>query len=252
MTVGRIPVPHFETRSPRRIHGEIAEFLGCHIVCGDYAPGDALPGEVSFCEDAGVSRSAYREAVRMVAAKGLIVSRPRTGTRVAPRENWNFLDPDMVRWFFQIDPPPDYFIEGLFELRAIMEPAAAELAALRRTDAHLETFEAALNGMKHHSRMSPEWREADQTFHRTLLEATGNDVLMSLASGICAAVNWTTDYKYRNLPEPRDPVGEHLDVYGCIVARDAEGARAIMTKLVRLALEDTSQASAFKSVTRDN
>jgi DNA-binding FadR family transcriptional regulator len=240
---GNPDVPAFETRSPRRIHGEIAEFLGARIVHGDYAPGAALPGEVTFCEQAGVSRSAYREAVRMVAAKGLVVSRPRTGTRVAAREMWNLLDPDIVRWFFREGPPPVWYLEGLFELRAIVEPAVAELAAHRRTDAHLAIMAEALAGMERYAMTTAEWRTADQQFHQSLLRATGNDVLMSLASGIGAAVAWTTDYKYRNLVSPRDPIDDHVAVYERVLAQQAEGARDAMKRLVSLALADTSQAS---------
>ena len=209
------------------------------IVGGELGPGDPIPGEIAFCEGAGVSRGAYREAVRMIAAKGLVVSRTRTGTRVAPRENWNLLDPDIVRWFFVAGRPPDYFIEGLYELRAVVEPQAAAFAAERRTDADLESFEEALTHMHEQPVGGCAWREADSLFHLTLLRATANPVLLALASGIQAAVAYTTEYKYHNLRGRRNPVEEHREVFERIRGRDAEGARRLMADLVLTAQHET-------------
>ncbi|MGE7207696.1 FadR/GntR family transcriptional regulator, partial [Sphingomonas sp. NPDC019816] len=76
----------------RRLHGAIAHKLGAAIVSGEYRPGDTLSGEVAFSEALDVSRSAYREAVQVLSAKGLVESRPKTGTRVLPRNRWNLLD----------------------------------------------------------------------------------------------------------------------------------------------------------------
>ncbi len=82
--------------------------------------------------DFGVSRTAYREAVRMLIAKGLVESRPHLGTHVTDRRRWQILDPDVLRWAFHSGPSLS-FIQELFELRGILEPHAAELAARRRT-----------------------------------------------------------------------------------------------------------------------
>ena len=88
----------------RRIHGSIAHDLGVAIVTGRYQPGDVLFGEIEFSEQLKVSRGAYREATRMLAAKGLVESRPKTGTRVSPRSRWNLLDPDVLAWMFEGEP----------------------------------------------------------------------------------------------------------------------------------------------------
>ncbi len=112
----------------RRLHGAIAHKLGAAIVSGEYRPGDTLSGEVAFSEALDVSRSAYREAVQVLSAKGLVESRPKTGTRVLPRNRWNLLDPDVLAWAFSGE-PDIHFVRSLFELRSIVEPAAARLAA---------------------------------------------------------------------------------------------------------------------------
>ncbi|HWU80722.1 MAG TPA: GntR family transcriptional regulator, partial [Caulobacter sp.] len=114
-----------------RIHGSIARALGIAIVSGQHQPGDVLNNEIDASEKLHVSRSAYREAIRILAAKGLVESRPKTGTRVSPRNRWSLLDPEVLAWFFESE-PSEGFLQELYELRMIVEPAAAALAAERR------------------------------------------------------------------------------------------------------------------------
>ncbi|HYC99480.1 FadR/GntR family transcriptional regulator, partial [Brevundimonas sp.] len=112
----------------RRLHGAIANMLGSAILAGEHAPGDTLSGEVAFSEALDVSRNAYREAIQVLAAKGLVESRPKTGTKVLPRHRWNLLDPVVLGWAFS-GQPDLRLIRSLFELRAVIEPAAARMAA---------------------------------------------------------------------------------------------------------------------------
>ena len=119
---------------PLRKHQAIATQLGTAILSGEYQPGDCLEGEIEQSLAMGVSRTAYREAMRFLIAKGLLESRPKAGTHVTPRHRWNLLDPDVLAWMFTRRPDP-HFVRDLFELRGIVEPAAAALAAQRRTQA---------------------------------------------------------------------------------------------------------------------
>lgn len=231
---GRMTTPSLGTR----IHGSIARDLGIAIVTGHYNPGDTLSGEIEFSEQLNVSRSAYREAVRMLAAKGLVESRPKAGTRVLDRSRWNLLDPDVLAWAFEGEPRED-FIRDLFELRMIVEPAAAELAARRREGADLARMGHALEEMARHSLATAEGQAADQLFHHSLLLATRNAPLISLSSSIEAAVGWTTIFKQRRRKLPRDPLPDHRALFEAIADADADTARIAMTDLLRLALEDT-------------
>jgi DNA-binding FadR family transcriptional regulator len=224
-----------------RIHGTIARDLGIAIVSGRYNPGDILSGEIAFSEQLKVSRTAYREAIRMLAAKGLVESRPKTGTRVSERRRWNLLDPDVLAWMFEAEPSED-FIRALFELRMIVEPPAAELAARRRDGQDLARMGHALEEMARHGLATEAGRAADQQFHDAVLAATRNAALLSLSSSISAAVGWTTIYKQRKRALPRDPLPEHRAIYEAIAAGDPAGAHAAMTELVRLALADTTLA----------
>lgn len=221
-----------------QIHGSITRKLGIAIVSGKFEPGDTLLGEIEYAEKYRVSRSAYREAIRTLTAKGLVISRPKIGTRVSPRSRWSLLDPDVLGWMFETEPGED-FVADLFELRGVVEPAAAALAASRRDGKDLARMGHALEEMKTHSLATPEGREADQAFHNAILEATRNTPLMTLSSSIGAAVRWTTIFKQRHRALPRDPLPDHEAVYHAIANRDAEAARKAMAELIRLALVDT-------------
>jgi DNA-binding FadR family transcriptional regulator len=221
-----------------RIHQAIARTLGTAILNGRYQPGDSFEGEIEQSLALGVSRTPYREAIRILVAKGLLESRPRAGTHVTPRARWNLLDPDVLAWTFSGE-PDETFVRGLFELRGIIEPAAASLAAQRRTAAQVEVMRQSLADMERHGLSTEEGRAADQQFHRSVLEATHNEALASLASSVGAAVNWTTRHKQRHQVLPRDPLPEHLAVFAAIKASDAEQAHLAMLELLRLAFDDT-------------
>ncbi len=226
------------TRRALRLHGSIARDIGVLIVSGRYAPGHVLDGEVEASERRKVSRTAYREAMRILSAKGLVHSRPRVGTRVSPLEEWHLLDPDVLSWVFSGEPEPEV-LHGLFELRSIVEPAAAALAAARRTPRHLDEMQRALEAMARHTLNTEDGRLADKAFHAALLGATNNPFIVSLTNGVTAAVNALTEFKQRIAPLKRDPAPDHWRVYDAIAAKDTEAARVAMTELIRLAIMDT-------------
>lgn len=236
-------------RKSLRIHGTIARDLGIHIVTGRYKPGEVLNGEIAASDRLHVSRTAYREALRMLAAKGLVESRPKTGTRVSPREKWHMLDPDVLSWIFEFE-PTDELLDSLFELRKIVEPEAAALAAERRTDAHIAAMAEALEGMEKHTLAVEEGRIADQNFHSALLDASGNPFLLTLTSGVGAAVAWTTIFKQRNSPLQRDPLPDHRRVFEAVAAGDSSAAHKAMSDLVDMALLDTRRSRLPKRSTR--
>ena len=226
-----------EERVHPRIHGAIARAIGIEIVSGKRPPGFHFGGEIEASGKLGISRTAYREAMRILAAKGLIESRPKAGTKVNPRELWNVLDPDVLAWSFESEPDPD-FVRGLFELRELIEPGAAALAARRRTEDHLIVMRAALDEMAQFPLETPQGQAADQRFHRTLFAATANETLAALASTIGAAVTWTTRFKTREGPLSRDPVPDHERVYDAIAAKKGGAASEAMRFLIRSALKD--------------
>jgi DNA-binding FadR family transcriptional regulator len=219
------------------IHRAVARELGTAILSGTYQPGDSLAGEVEQSETLGVSRTAYREAMSILGAKGLVESRPRAGTHVTARRQWRLLDPEVLEWMFAGTPDKN-LIRDLFERREVIEPAAAALAAVRRDGHHIARMDAGLEAMRRHGLATPEGQAADEEFHAALLDATHNEALTSLTMSVAAAVRWTTHFKQMNRRRPRDPLPEHIALRDEVAARSPQRAEAAMHELLRLALAD--------------
>ena len=119
--------PAFE----RNIYSQLAGRLGQEIVAGVYPPGTLLPNAQDMCARFSVSRTALREAYSILSAKALILARPKIGTRVRPKSDWNLLDPEVLAWHLPAT-PNEHLVDDLFVLRQMVEPEAAALAAARR------------------------------------------------------------------------------------------------------------------------
>ena len=236
-------------RKALRLHGSIARDLGVRIVSGRYKPGHLLDNEIEASERLKVSRTAYREAVRILNAKGLVHSRPKVGTKVSDPESWHLLDPDVLSWIFELD-PDETLLANLFELRKIVEPEAAALAAARRTQPQLDAMQRALQEMAQHTLTTEAGRLADREFHTVLLRASGNAFLISLTSGIAAAITWTTVFKHRKNRLSRDSLPDHQRVYEAIAAGDAKAAHKAMYTLIDLAFVDTKNARSSRKRAR--
>ncbi|MEG3088778.1 FadR/GntR family transcriptional regulator [Sphingomonas sp. PB4P5] len=219
----------------------IARSIGVAIVTGVHEPRSLLPGEIELAATHGVSRSVIRESLRMLGAKGLIESRPKTGTRVRDRADWNLLDPELLGWMFE-GVPPRHFVQSLFQLRMIVEPAAAEIAATDRTANQLSRMGHCLELMAQHGLNTDLGQQADQQFHAIMLEATHNELLISLSATIAAAVRWTTFFKYRASRHPRNGLPEHRILFETIANADPAAARRATETLVRQAQLDTEAA----------
>lgn len=221
----------------KTIPATIAREIGSSILSGKVKPGDCIGGEIAQARAMGVSRAAYREAMRLLLAKRLVETRPRTGTHVAPRQRWNLLDPEIIGWMVSGDPDPG-FIRDLLELRGAVEPAAAALAAARRSEAQLVQMTLAIAEMSAYGLASPEGREADRRFHNCLLLASGNEAFSALSDSIEAAVKWITLYKQRLELWESDLVAEHRAILDGVAAREPEQARAAMAHLLDITLSN--------------
>jgi DNA-binding FadR family transcriptional regulator len=171
----------------------------------------------------------------------MVESRPRSGTRVLPRNRWNLLDPDVLGWMFETE-PSEFFVRDLFELRLIVEPEAAALAATRRDGRNIARMGHALEEMDRHGLSTQAGSAADQLFHNEILQATRNEALVTLASTIESAVRWTTFFKLRRSKLVRDALPDHRKIYEAIVEGNPDAARQAMVELVQIALEDMRRA----------
>lgn len=218
----------------------VAGKIGRRIVSGQFKPGDTLPTEPNIQAEFGVSRTAVREAIRLLSAKGLTASRPKIGTWVRPMSDWNMLDPEVLRW--QLDESPsEEFIHALFEMREIIEPAAAERAAERATPEELERMGLAMEGIETEVRASPEQIKADLDFHMTILEASRNPLLRSVGAMIESALSITFTLSWGTVMAG-DAVLQHRAVYEAIRQRQGEKAFLGMRKLLRNSKGDVFDA----------
>lgn len=222
-----------------RLFGQVAEILGVAIISGACKAGELLPNEDALRSEISVSRTAYREAVKILTAKGLVEARPRSGTRVAPRSGWNLIDPDVLSWHLTADPNED-FIRDLFELRRFIEPGAVRLAAQRRTEADMARIDAALHGMETAKPYSEANIRADVGFHEAIFAATHNRTLDCLANVVISTIQWSMLLQQTKDETAFDvALSDHRRVRNAIHAQDADQAGAVMTTLVLDSLRDT-------------
>jgi DNA-binding FadR family transcriptional regulator len=223
-----------------RLSEIVAGTIGRRIVSGQYSPGDTLPTEPRIQEEFGVSRTAVREAIRLLSAKGLTASRPKIGTRVRPTVDWNMLDPEVLRW--QVDQnPTEVFIHNLFDMRDIIEPAASARAAERATEAQIDGLAKAMEGIQNEERGSPEQIEADIAFHMTILEASQNPMLRSVGAMIQSALSITFTMSWGTAMR-EDAVIQHRNVYDAIHDRSPDEAFKAMRRLLRSSKGDVFDA----------
>ncbi|NQZ30200.1 MAG: FadR family transcriptional regulator [Oceanospirillaceae bacterium] len=227
-------IRRFSTRS---LHGRIAHIIGRRIIGGDYEEGETLPNEDAFGIELSVSRTALREAFKVLAAKGLLESKPKVGTKVKHKTQWNMLDPDVLAWHFETSPSVD-FLKSLFEMRQIFEPNAAAMAAKRRTDEQLQVISDAYYAMENTEQDTQAVLDSDLAFHLGIVDASGNPFMHSMGMMIETALMGSF---HLSSAKPRAQVSSlpaHKAVFIGIRDKDPERARFEMQQLLDKAVED--------------
>jgi len=215
----------------RGVHELVIEEIGASIIAGDFPPGALLPSEAELCEAMGVSRTGLREALRVLAAKGLVEAKPKVGTLVRAREHWNYLDADILAWRLR-SRDADTVIGELYELRHLIEPMAAALAARNANAADLETMLKAYRDMEAAGDDGVKITAPDLKFHRAIIEASGNRLFSSLAHVLQAALSVNFDL-VRDAPRGhRHSMPAHQKVLEAIADRNANAARVAMQELI--------------------
>jgi DNA-binding FadR family transcriptional regulator len=217
-------------------HLRVHDRLGLAIVRGDLAPGEALPAELQLCEMLGVSRTAMREAVRGLAAKGLVDSRPKRGTLVRDQSLWNHLDPDVLRWRIEVS-DVDVYLSKMFQLRRATEPEAAAIAAIAATPEDHLRLEADFQAMVDAGDDNAAWVEADLAFHRSIYLATHNEFFWPIGQLFSIGLRQMFEIAAQGSHRAR-AIQEHGDLCRAITAGQPEKARAAANKLVGNASSD--------------
>jgi DNA-binding FadR family transcriptional regulator len=216
--------------------------LGRSIVCGVYSKDGSLPTEADLCEQFGVSRSAVREAVKMLSAKGLISSRPRQGIRVLPEESWNIFDPDLLKWSLESMPSLKVLQEFL-QMRIAIEPEAASLAAKYADQDNIDAIEVALEHMRNPA--SPEEAlEADIAFHVGILYASRNRFYIRLRDFTQTALRVSISHTTTIKDNYEGVIEDHTKVFNAIKNRNPERAKNSMFLLIDEALSFIEQMLA--------
>jgi DNA-binding FadR family transcriptional regulator len=212
------------------LHGRVAFELGTAILRGDYAPEAILPREADLMAAFGVSRTVLREALRTLTSKGLIESRPKVGTRVRPRQAWNLLDADLLDWYSRVAPQMAFALK-LQEMREMIEPYAAGLAAASRTDDAFAALNDAHSAMVA-ARNIDEWVRADLRFHLNVLVACSNELLIPLGTLIERTLEAQLSLNARRAEVFNASLAEHTAVFEAIRDRNAPRARRAMAALL--------------------
>lgn len=214
---------------------EVAHHLGRAIVSGRYGDHNPVPSEAVLCEQLDVSRSAAREAVKSLAAKGLLTSRARQGIRVLPEREWNLFDADVLLWIRDSNPSLSLLRE-FTELRLAIEPEAAWLAATRQNAESIASIRDSLDRMKKAESGLEDPLEADISFHVSVLNASENRFFTQLGRIIDTTLRVSIRYTNQLKGVAAAAYDEHESIYDAIVDRDAERAKKQAEKLVTEAL----------------
>jgi DNA-binding FadR family transcriptional regulator len=208
----------------RNLFAHVVEELGSRIVHGELKPGEPFPNEADLGHEFGASRSVIREAVKSLAAKGLLESRTRTGIRVLAPIHWNLLDVEVLGWRYRAMPPLQFFRE-LFEIRWMIEPQAVALAAERATAEDLAEIRQAYADMAAADPAGDTAIDADLRFHRGILAAGHNDLLLQMGNligvGLLISYRISSDTFTVFLPQHKAVLDAIAD------RRPSEGRRAM-------------------------
>lgn len=207
----------------RSLHVQVAREIARKILSGEVKEDEIIPGEMALCEQFKVSRTSLREAIKLLTSKGLLESKPKVGTRVTCRENWNFLDSQLLDWLTGLG-DNDAIYEDFLSLRNALEPEAAALAAKNATAKQRILLSTTFQQMDDISKSFDveAWTEADMEFHRLIFLSTGNSFYLPFANVLCTMFK---SFITRSSEKGSTCIDEHRAIYSAIMAGDSEKAR---------------------------
>lgn len=211
--------------SKRSLHVQVAREIARGILSGELPQGSIIPGEMALCGQFGVSRTALREAVKLLTSKGLLESRPKIGTRVVDRAYWNFLDPQLIEWMDGLA-DVDQFCSQFLGLRRAIEPEACALAAKFATAEQRielsETFQKMVEVSEAEEFVQADWTSIDTKFHSLIFNATGNDFYLPFGNILTTMF---VNFIVHSSEEGSTCINEHRQIYEAIMAGNSDKAR---------------------------
>jgi len=218
------------------LHTRTTRALALRVIAAEDGAA-VLPNEAQLCRELGVSRTVVRESIKVLANKGLVEVRTRTGTRVRPRSEWRLLDPDILGWRAQVR-PDTAFLRDLCEVRLALEPTAAGFAALRASAAELAALEGCLRRYEAAGRQGDKHAliDLDLEFHRAVVAASRNSLLLELSDSIRQPFRHVLSCTSRSAANLQLGREAHSDLLAALERRDPLAARAVSEKIVGLAM----------------
>ncbi|MBB3772561.1 DNA-binding FadR family transcriptional regulator [Angulomicrobium tetraedrale] len=222
------------------LQGHVITELGRAIVSGRFAPGELLPREPQLMAEFSASRPSLREALKVLAAKGLIEMRQKVGTRVRPRDLWNTFDSDVLAWHLGDEGAGpgqrDSMLRDLIELRQVIEPTAAQLAAGRATMEDLRRIRAAVQAMEAATGDMASYARADVAFHMAVFTASHNALFAQFAHLVADFLRLSFSIQQEALNERdnriEDDVAQHRLVFEAINSGEGESAARAMRNVI--------------------
>lgn len=230
---------------------ELVNRLGHEIVAGRFGVSNILPNEGALSSELQISRTAVREAIKMLTAKGLVGSRPRRGTEVRPVSDWNLLDSDVLRWLRE-SPPDRKIVIELLELRLGFEPEAAALAARRAEPSQLARIEEAYGFMRESAAGRYDPVEADCRFHVAIIAATSNRFYQPLGALVRTALSLTAPITNAIFGHSVGDLEAHGEVLLAIEKKDEQRAYDQMRRMLSNVAKEVAEAKTLPPVSRSS
>jgi DNA-binding FadR family transcriptional regulator len=218
----------------RGLQKTVIDGIGRSIIGGAVAPGNFLATEPELGAKFGVSRTSVREAMRVLSAKGLVEIRQKIGTRVQEKEFWNIFDADILRWHHE-EGQGDAVMRDLIELRQVLEPAAARLAAGRATIENHRRLKLAITAMENSVQSAEAYAQADLEFHLAVYSASHNSLMWQFGTVVGDFLRRAFLIQQKIVREPAElskDVSLHAQVYQAIDRGDGEAAASAMLLVV--------------------
>ena len=214
---------------------QLTHKLGKAIVQGKYDSNGRLPSEAELCTEFDVSRTATREAVKMLSAKGMLSSRPKQGIKVEPQTHWNMFDIDVLEWILSSKPSLS-LLKEFTQMRYAIEPEAAALGAANPPEGGFTELHLALERMDNAEKGLDDALESDIDFHTSILQASQNRFITQMQEFTSTALRVSIRYTNRIKGVAAADVEKHRDVLTAMEAGDADLARSTMQDLLGEAL----------------
>lgn len=214
---------------------KVAQNIRQMILDKDLQPGDKLPNELDLTKDLNVGRSTLREAIKILVSTSVLEVRRGTGTFVSDNPGQT-KDPLGITFIEEKD-----LLSHFFEMRLIVEPQMAEIAALRATDEEIDLIRKAYEHVKEAITQGLNHTEADIEFHNQIARSTHNPILQRIVpiinDGIIGGYAKTKD-----IPETSETVLiQHKNIMHAIQRRNTEFARIYMLEHIQYGLEQSKK-----------